>query len=178
MPTLALDYRLPGVDWLFSVPSGNPLQNPGPLVPVFEQLLGELRARRLPKALQLTLHLPASECAAGIVVALHDGWKRVVNSRLQEQQLRLQELRLTRRRFLLKGLTVLASCLALGAWLGEADSGFERTLAESLIIGGWVAVWVPLERILYSGWPLTKEQAILRCLLGCDLRIVADKPVF
>ena len=140
MPTLALDYRLPGVDWLFSVPSGNPLQNPGPLVPVFEQLLGELRARRLPKALQLTLHLPASECAAGIVVALHDGWKRVVNSRLQEQQLRLQELRLTRRRFLLKGLTVLASCLALGAWLGEADSGFERTLAESLIIGGHFAL--------------------------------------
>jgi hypothetical protein len=174
MPKLSLDYQLPGVDWLFSVPSNDPLQNSGPLLPVFEQLLSELRARRVPKVLQLTLHVPAAEYQAGVVAAVHTGWQRVLASRMQQEQLRLAELRLTRRRYLLKGLTVLASCLALGTWLGEPESGFERTLAESLIIGGWVAVWVPLERYLYNGWPIAKEQAILRCLQGCELRIQAD----
>ena len=171
MPKLALEYRLPGVAWLFSVPSSDPLQNSGPLVPLFEQVLTELRARPVPKALRLTVHLPASPAE---LAAVQVGWQRVLASRLQQERLNLLELRLTRRRFLLKGLAVLASCLALGAWLGEASSGFERTLAESLVIGGWVAVWVPLERILYSGWPMVKEQAILQCLQDGELLLRTD----
>ncbi len=172
MPKLSLEYRLPGVAWLFSVPSSDPLQNSGPLVPLFEQLLTELRARPVPKALRLTVQLPASD--AELVAAVHAGWQRVLTGRLQQEQLHLLELRLTRRRFLLKGLAVLASCLALGTWLGEPDSYSMRTLAESLIIGGWVAVWVPLERYLYSGWPVAKELAILQCLLDCELLLNVD----
>jgi hypothetical protein len=35
-----------------------------------------------------------------------------------------------------------------------APSGFARIVRESLIIGGWVAMWRPLEVFLYDWWPI------------------------
>lgn len=58
---------------LFSVPSTDPLQNQGPLQPVFEDILGDLRGRRLAARLQLTLALPASGLQPGVIAALRDG---------------------------------------------------------------------------------------------------------
>ena len=169
MKKLRLDYELPGVDYLFSVPSADPLQNSGPLRPLFEQLLADLRCQRVPKSLHVSFSIPAVDYQPGVVAALRAAWPRVLDSRIQAEQQRFAELRITRRTFLLKGLLVLFFCLVGVSLLGEPDRPSLKTLAESLIIGGWVSVWVPLERILYSGWPIGKEIAILKCLAGCEL---------
>jgi hypothetical protein len=37
------------------------------------------------------------------------------------------------------------------------ETGFASILHESLLIGGWVAMWRPLEVFLYDWWPIRAE---------------------
>jgi hypothetical protein len=43
---------------------------------------------------------------------------------------------------------------------------------ESLLIGGWVAMWRPMEILLYEYWDLRREQRIYQRLSRVDVRIV------
>jgi hypothetical protein len=58
------------------------------------------------------------------------------------------------------GLTFLAAALAGSASvvrvLGEGPMA--TVFRESLVIGGWVAMWRPLEMFLYDWWPLLGER--------------------
>lgn len=175
MSGLSLTYQLPGAAWMFSVPSSDPLENSGPLRPVFEDLLADLRRDKIPKALQLTFEMPAAELQPGTVAALRAAWSRVIATRLHAEQQRQAELRYTRRRYLLQGFLILGACLTAGGLLGEQESTLMLTLAESLVICGWVAVWVPLERVFYTGWPLFREITILQRLGDCQPSFSASK---
>ena len=152
---------------LFSVPSTDPLQNQGPLQPVFEDILGDLRGRRLAARLQLTL----ARLQPGVIAALRDGWLRAIETRLRSQRQRHAERLFTRRRFLLKGLLILSVALALGGRVAGYETGIMRTIGESLIIGGWAGVWLPLERIFYTGFPIGREIQRLKRLRDCDLQL-------
>ena len=63
------------------------------------------------------------------------------------------------------GLVFLAACLlgadALSAHVGNT---FLRVLKESLLIGGWVAMWRPMQVFLYDWWPLVRRGRIYRSL--------------
>ncbi len=155
---------------LFSVPSTDPLQNQGPLQPVFEDILGDLRGRRLAARLQLTL----ARLQPGVIAALRDGWLRAIEARLRSERQRHAERLFTRRRFLLKGLLILSVALALGGRVAGYETGIMRTIGESLIIGGWVGVWLPLERIFYTGFPIGREIQRLKHLGDCDLKLRAQ----
>ncbi len=67
------------------------------------------------------------------------------------------------------GLGFLACCLAAGALAGGIiNAQGWRTSAEivkeSFTIGGWVAMWRPLEIYLYDWWPLRDEWRLLERL--------------
>lgn len=51
------------------------------------------------------------------------------------------------------------------------ETGIMRTIGESLIIGGWLGVWLPLERIFYTGFPIGREIQCLKRLRDCDLQL-------
>lgn len=56
---------------------------------------------------------------------------------------------------LLIGVAFLFLCLIAGNSIGETEKGtILRLLRESLVIGGWVAMWRPLEIYLYAWWPI------------------------
>jgi len=56
---------------------------------------------------------------------------------------------------LLIGLLFLLICVTVGQILGRHDSGtLGNILHEGLLIGGWVAMWRPMEIYLYDWWPL------------------------
>ena len=62
------------------------------------------------------------------------------------------------RQSLLIGVLFLVACMALrAAWrtLGTTDWG--RIVDEGLLILGWVAMWKPLELLLYDWWPLLRK---------------------
>jgi len=53
------------------------------------------------------------------------------------------------------GSLFLAGCLLISELLGHYEHGPLITIArESLIIGGWVAMWRPIQIFLYEWWPL------------------------
>ena len=51
------------------------------------------------------------------------------------------------------------------------------TLArESLLIGGWVAMWRPLEIFLYTWWPLVRDRRLHERLSQMPVRITVRSP--
>jgi hypothetical protein len=53
---------------------------------------------------------------------------------------------------------------------------FSRVLKESLVIGGWVAMWRPMQIFLYEWWPLVRRGHIYRNLSLAKVHVVAANP--
>jgi hypothetical protein len=72
---------------------------------------------------------------------------------------RLRDLFRTGRISLLIGLTVLGGAIALGEFLAGLlrSESHAYLIKETLIIGGWVALWRPMEIFLYDWWPIRAE---------------------
>jgi hypothetical protein len=74
------------------------------------------------------------------------------------------------------GLTVLALFLTLAQLTASLAAGSVREiLREGLVITGWVAMWRPLEILLYDWWPLIDERRQIRRILEAPLSIRYDE---
>jgi hypothetical protein len=80
---------------------------------------------------------------------------------------------------LLIGLVFIAVCLAtvqlLSVW---SDHTIVRILKESLVIGGWVALWRPMEIFLYDWWPIARLRRLYERLsrMTVEVRLVPQVP--
>jgi hypothetical protein len=72
------------------------------------------------------------------------------------------------------GLGFLAVSILIGARLAAVfpDSGASQILREGFLIGGWVAMWRPLEIFLYDWWPLRAEARLFDRLSAMPVRLV------
>jgi hypothetical protein len=92
--------------------------------------------------------------------------------RVEINRLEFRHLMQDGRRSLLTGLVFLAACLVVSNFLVAEGAGTFLTLArESLTIGGWVAMWRPMEIYLYDWWPLLQRQRILKKLSGMPVEV-------
>jgi hypothetical protein len=89
----------------------------------------------------------------------------------------LHQLLLEGRVSLLIGLIFLAVCLLSADILaaGFANNAFLRMLKESLLIGGWVAMWRPMQIFLYDWWPIIRKGRIYRNLARAVVHVVKLK---
>lgn len=118
-------------------------------------------AREAPAGAPLSMQVqlgrePVTEASAGLLrAAVHDYFERRAASKRRE----LRQLFRTGRQSLAIGLVFLAGAVGLAQWLGSLISheGYAWLASESLIIGGWVALWRPLEIFLYAWWPLQAD---------------------
>ena len=70
------------------------------------------------------------------------------------------------------GLTFLSLCLFLAQFLGRyGGNTFVAILQEGLIIGGWVAMWRPMEIFLYSRWPIQRMHKLYTRLANMEVRL-------
>ncbi len=90
---------------------------------------------------------------------------------------RLRLLMREGRASLLIGLSCLALCLLAADILAAnfQDSTFLRLLRESLLIGGWVAMWRPTQIFLYEWWPIVRRGKIYRNLSHASVHVVPVK---
>jgi hypothetical protein len=74
---------------------------------------------------------------------------------------------------LLIALAFLGVCIALGDALASSfgDSRFAQLIREGLLIGGWVAMWRPLEVFLYDWWPIRAQAHLFDRLSTMSVRI-------
>jgi hypothetical protein len=78
---------------------------------------------------------------------------------------------------LLIGLAFLTACLFAVEAMGNPAAGtWLRLLQESLTIGGWVAMWRPLEIYLYEWWPLRRRWQIFRKMSRMPVELKVRPP--
>jgi len=79
---------------------------------------------------------------------------------------------------LLIGLSFLSLSIGLGEasnhWLSSAS--LAQVLHQSVLIGGWVAMWRPMEIFLYDWWPLAAQIRLLKRLAAMQVKIAAPVP--
>ena len=78
---------------------------------------------------------------------------------------------------LIIGLTFLGACLlSANAIANSSASALALIIKEGLTIGGWVAMWRPLEILLYDWWPLTARRRVLRKLSVASVKLKLPAP--
>ena len=132
-------------------------------------------SRELPSDLPLALlvHLERSAGPPNETVLLGQAIHQFFASEAEASRRRLRRLFQRGRISLVIGLAVLAGCIGLAQlalrWAG--DGGLNQVVHESLLIGGWVAMWRPLEVFLYDWWPIRAETHLFDRLSAMPVRI-------
>lgn len=124
-------------------------------------------------ALALAVHLgrePGSKDTDALLrQTVHDHFERRAAAKRRE----LRALLRTGRVSLLIGVVFLAVAIALANFLGSLirGEGTAWLVKESLIIGGWVALWRPMEIFLYEWWPMRADARLYDRLAGMPVSL-------
>jgi hypothetical protein len=94
-------------------------------------------------------------------------------ARAEATRKRLRQLFRTGRISLVIGLAVVAMSIVVGDVVGTMlrNSQWGSVIRESLLIGGWVAMWRPLEIFLYDWWGIRAEARLLDRLSEMIVRV-------
>jgi hypothetical protein len=131
-------------------------------------------ARELPpgRELELVIQL-AVPSPDDRIAGVEDAVRRYFATRAAIKRLEFGQLMRRGRLSLGVGLLFLVICLLLSGLVAKSGSSAAADiLREGLTIGGWVAMWRPLEIYLYDWWPLYEEQRRLDRLARIRVRIV------
>lgn len=126
--------------------------------------------RDAPLALLVHLDRPAGLPNEADVLrdAIHESFAR----RAVETRRRLRDLFRRGRISLVIAIVFLTICLLLGDLVrARVEGRFAQILREGLLIGGWVAMWRPLEVFLYDWWPIRGEARLFDRLAVMPVRI-------
>ena len=72
---------------------------------------------------------------------------------------------------LLRGILFLTSCVFVASLLSGFESTFMSIFRESVLIGGWVAMWRPMEVFLYERWPLQSQRSLYLTLAEMPVEV-------
>jgi hypothetical protein len=137
-----------------------------------ESILGAAQELGARHPLRLVVHLSDETASAdreadvrAAVRAHFEYMRRQLTRRLREH---LRQARV----FLAAGVVVLAVFLALAQWAGSwPESTLREIVREGLFITGWVAMWRPLEALLYDWWPIVTQRRRIDRILAADVHV-------
>ena len=110
-------------------------------------------------ALQVDVDTPGQPGdAATVGQAVHEFFRQ----RSLSASRRLNQLFRIGRTSLIIGIAFLAAAITAAGLVDRAigHTAFGALLRESMVIGGWVALWRPLEIFLYDWWPILAERKL------------------
>jgi hypothetical protein len=131
-------------------------------------------ARDLPRdaPLALRVHLERAAGRADEAALLADAIHQYFQARAAGARRRLRELFRRGRISLVIGLAFLGGSLTLSNVIGNVSGSVAAVLLrEGFIIGGWVAMWRPLEVFLYDWWPIVGDIRLLNRLGVMPVRV-------
>ena len=132
-------------------------------------------ARDLPmdKPWALVAHLDRPAGRPDEATALREAIHEYFGQRVVASRRTLRELFRRGRISLVIALAFLTASIAVGdavaVYLGDGRLG--EIIREGFLIGGWVAMWRPLEVFLYDWWPIRAEGRLLQRLSTMPVRI-------
>lgn len=131
------------------------------------------REQRADAPLTLRIHLREDPGPAAQRELVAQAVRRYFRYRADMTQREWRELRRQGRRTLAIGLPFLAACVAAGQLLaGPVGPTLGPILRESLLVGGWVAMWKPIEIHLYDHLPLRRRLRIQERLAAAPVELL------
>ena len=131
--------------------------------------------------IELLIYLPQEKMNPSQNQPLELAIRHHFQLRTQEQAGDIEELRRLGHKGLMFGFMIMLLCTLLSITLMNAfpSSGFIGTLEQSLIIFGWVALWRPIEILLYDRWPLVRKHKLLQrlCNLNITIKETTSNPI-
>lgn len=134
-------------------------------------------ARDLPRdePLALLVHLGGAGGPDQEATLLGDAIREYFTQRTRDSRRALRALLRRGRISLTIAIGFLGATLAVHDLMGAlSQSGLAQLFREGLIIGGWVAMWRPLEVFLYDWWPVRAETRLFEQLSMMEVRIIYD----
>jgi hypothetical protein len=123
--------------------------------------------------LGLLVHLERTAGKADEATILREAIHEFFGQRAKASRRSLRALFRRGRVSLVIGLVFLAVSIGTGDAIAHYFQGrrFAEILRESLLIGGWVAMWGPLEIFLYDWWPIRSDARLFDRLAAMPVRI-------
>jgi hypothetical protein len=168
--------QLDAVESMFAVDRPDYFSETTTLVPGVEQLLGELRPRRVDNGVRVIVELPPGDVAPDQDERLTAAIGRYCQTRIRTLDDQLRALRREGMRALVIGFLMLAAGLALSQATSNSD------LPESLrvffgdgvfLVAAWVGIWYPLDTLIYIPGPLRRDRQVLEALGQADVVVRA-----
>ena len=127
--------------------------------------------------LALVVHLDGATRAVGEAVDLRNAVGEYFGTRALASRRRLRELFRRGRISLAIALAFLTASIAVGDALASylREGRFAEVVREGFLIGGWVAMWRPLELFLYDWWPIRAEARLFERLSKMPVKIVYEQ---
>jgi hypothetical protein len=136
-------------------------------------LVGWAKEHPTDARLHLVLHFRRDP---GITTGIQKAINNYFDYRASQTRATLRGLLRQGRVSLLIGISFLTGCLLLAELLAQTSHGsLLRLLQESLTIGGWVAMWRPIQIYLYEWWPLARQVRLYRRMSRMDVEIRAPQ---
>jgi hypothetical protein len=137
-------------------------------------------AQEAPKGqtLHLVLHMGRGSTTEADAALLRNSVHEYFRGRALTTRRQLQQLFRVGRYSLFIGLVFLALVIVIGESIASLISreSVVALIQDSLVIGGWVALWRPLEIFLYDWWPISAEAKLFDRLGTMDVRTL-DSPL-
>ena len=152
---LLVDIVIDTPDELFVPRAVNPLTEdyaPHGDVSGVEYAVNEFYARPSYRSMELRVSLPASEITPETADRMSTGISRWCRARLRDVNEEIRASLWRGRRTLLIALVALFFLIGLSKILARYDNIVLEILSEGLSIAGWVALWFPLEVLMFSVW--------------------------
>ena len=170
-----LDVRLelanPGE--LFAPPIPDPFAGRPHAEPGIDRILNQLRPKP-GRRVRATLVLPASARAPDLEARCRAALERWCDVKIAHNRNDNSSLWHEGRATLARGLLFLAVCMLGSQLVGEPKylhPVVARFLDEGFVIAGWVALWYPLDVLLYQHWPLARERRMFENLRSMEFAL-------
>ena len=168
-----IEIHVAALDHLFNAMDPSPLGERD-LAPSAETFIVEWASempRDTPLSLVVTIDRP--EDAAASAALLQDAVRKSFARLAESSRRRLRQLFRRGRASLLIAVVFLGAMIVLGDAAAAALAGWRMAeiVREGFLIGGWVAMWRPLEIFLYDWWPIRAEARLLDRLSAMSVSV-------
>ncbi|HEU4892335.1 MAG TPA: hypothetical protein VFT47_12345 [Vicinamibacterales bacterium] len=170
-----IEVHVSDLDQLFNSIDPSPFRDRD-LDPGAEDFITDWAKEASPSAvLGLAVHVDGPFRVANEATDLSAAIQRFFQHRAELSRQRLRELLRRGRTSLIIGVSALGVSLAVGNLAAQLLSvHIADVLKESLLIGGWVAMWRPMEIFLYDWWPIRADAALADRLSVMPVRVTYE----